>query len=425
MKAIKLAFSLLMIPQLALRLIAMPIAIAATALFFQLWLMSLTPRSSGERVEIGEINFPRQIAYGASELRPKILSCKWLTKGPAASAIEFPPGYACTVAAHDVAFIGYETANGSKFAKQQQDLLERLDGFFEKAHFCKSSCAEGAGLVVSFTDKEPELSVNGFSNLLLLDDAVGPRLNNTDARTQFIFPGRKNLTLAGLDAPILLSGLQRQISKILGAIMLIICSVWLCLRAHKRVLDYFASSGSLLPLAASAGPRTLYSALWIVSLIRLLAFLAVSVPGFMALKASQLSIPTTLPENLASHEFAISFPWIFAVTASLVLTTLCASVADLKSRKLSSVLWRVVPLLLVGLGFLIWSYSLVAATPELVTVRHILVALPLLGLMPLIAAAVVQPPLSVIIIHALLASGLVFIVARKNARWFASHLEDT
>lgn len=424
MRPLKLAISLLLVPRLAARLVLMPLLFAVVALALQLWLVNLTPRTVVPASKIDDVNIARELVYHSSAPRPEIVICKWKSKS---GGVEFPPGKACLVGPRDVAFVGVTDSSQSKKSFADPEFLERLNGNFEKIHFCRQDCARGAGITVSGSFDSPEINVDGITNLLLLSDSISPR---TDTMHQtFELAGRKLLSLRGLEAPIVLTGLEHQIARLLSLVMLVICCVWLSLRAHRRVLEYFASGGSLLPLAASAGPSNLYSALWLISGIRLVSFFAVSAPMIFALGVSGM-IPSVSGNELgsssgsSSEQLAESLVWFIAVTSSLVLTTLCASIADLKRRLLTALLWRVIPLFLVGIGGAFWVLSLLDVIPSAVMLRNIILATPLLGLAPLVVSAIIPPPPILIVVHALLATSLSVIIARRNARWFAANLEE-
>lgn len=417
----RLALSLLLIPRLAARLILLPILIALLALALQLWLVNLAPKNVVPVQRIGEVNLARELVYQSSAPRAEIVICKWISKD---QGIEFPPGRACLVGPRDVSFIGIDIENGDNRKFADPAFIERLNGNFDKIHFCKSDCANGAGITVSGDFNNPEVRVEGFSNLLLLSDSISAR---TDTIHQaFTLAGRKLLNLPGLDSPIVLTGLERQIARLLSLVMLIICCVWLSLRAHRRVLEYFASGGSLLPLAASVGPKKLYSALWVISGIRLFAFFAVTAPMIVALVVSGM-MPIAGLNHTPGSPYAnvgLGAVWFGAVTASLVLTTLCASIADLKRRFVTAVMWRILPLAAVGFGAMVWLLTLAEATSSGVVLRNFIVATPLIGLAPLVASSIIQPPSYLIGIHAVLATLSALWVARRNARWFGSNLEE-
>ena len=67
--------------------------------------------------------------------------------------------------------------------------------------------------------------------------------------------------LPELKAPIAISSLEVSLIFILNITALVVIALWLGLRAHRKILDYFSKSGALLPMVAATGKTPFLSGL--------------------------------------------------------------------------------------------------------------------------------------------------------------------
>jgi len=204
---------------------------------------------------------------------------------------------------------------------------------------------------------------------------------------------------------------------------LVIISLWLALKAHRKVLDYFARNGALLPMVAATGKGVFYAAIWILTLTRVAAFVCAAVPiTFFGLTGLLSDRQLDQMIKINSPEFVL---WVLALLASLSLATLIASIADLKHRhQFFSIGYRYVPLFFCLAGGFVWTGSFLFDGPFFGYFRALLSALPIVGAASILVAPVMQPQLSVLVVHLLLTSVLLVVALKRNARWFAAHLEE-
>jgi hypothetical protein len=203
---------------------------------------------------------------------------------------------------------------------------------------------------------------------------------------------------------------------------LVVIALWLSVRAHRKVLDYFSQNDVLLPLVAATGKRTFYSALWIVTAARVFCFLAASLPVvYLGLKdIGGVSVFDSLRDHIG-----LILVWLFALISAVALCTIVSSIADLKHRQaFRSVLYRYVPILVALLGGFVWTATFIVPSPFMGIVRSVITSVPILGLAPLFAAPVTLPSGAFVLTHAVVATILVVLVLRNNARWFGAHLEE-
>jgi len=205
--------------------------------------------------------------------------------------------------------------------------------------------------------------------------------------------------------------------------LLIVITMWLALRAHRKVLDYFARSGALLPMVAATGKGVFYAALWILTFFRVGAFLFAAVPltiyGFAEiLRKDQVT-------SVFGSDYVALLLWIIAIVTSLGLATLISSISELKQRhQFLSFVYRYLPIAVCAIGMLLWSASFIGDSENSGLFRSVMTALPILGMGPVLIAPIFKPNFDVLAVHTVLTS-LVFLFALKhNARWFAAHLED-
>ena len=226
-----------------------------------------------------------------------------------------------------------------------------------------------------------------------------------------------------LKAPIEVSSMEVSMIFILNITALVVISLWLGLRAHRKILDYFSKSGALLPMVAATGKTPFYLALWGITGLRVFVFLFASVPLlFVVLNESseQHSIFDIFNGNFV--DFSI---WLLALFSSMTLATMIASISELKGRhEILSVVYKIIPLLMSAFGALFWASSFLATSEIAGIFRSVLSALPIIGMGPIILAPVVQPKFYILLIHTVASCTFIWFLMRKNAHWFAAHLEE-
>ena len=85
---------------------------------------------------------------------------------------------------------------------------------------------------------------------------------------------------------------------------------------------------------------------------------------------------------------------------------------------------RFLPLLGAFIGAVAWGASFIAPLHQCGVFRLIVSALPIVGIAPILVAPITGLPYTPMVIHSLLAIiGLTWLL-KRNARWFAAHLEE-
>jgi hypothetical protein len=235
--------------------------------------------------------------------------------------------------------------------------------------------------------------------------------------------GTKFLHSTGLLEPVNLEEAEEAVVVVANISILVVIALWLALKAHRRVLDYFSRSGALLPLVAATGRASFYGAIWTLTALRVVSFLLASVPIlYFSLKDFS---GKGMAEILFQNDYIAFCVWILSLAISLGYATFVASIAELRHRhSLLSFTYRYIPLLICAFGTLLWGLSFLFETQGAHFIRVVLVALPLLGMVPTLVAPVITPEYGFIAVNACLTFGLLVLAIRSNVRWFASHLEE-
>ena len=235
--------------------------------------------------------------------------------------------------------------------------------------------------------------------------------------------GSKYLHLAGLREPLALESFYASFALIVNIASLIVVALWMALKAHRKVLDYFARNGALLPMVAASGRGSFYGGIWLLTSLRVGAFLLAAVP----LSLWQLS--DLLRQNLAMPflfgniwSFLI---WLAAIVLGFALATVTGSIADLKQRhSLLAFGYRYLPLIISAFGAALWASTFIFEGVAPQYLRHALTAFPIAGLAPMVMGPLLQPPPFVLAAHGLLSCLFLLYTLKLNARWFAAHLEE-
>ncbi len=158
-----------------------------------------------------------------------------------------------------------------------------FEGKFQTLHICDDCQSE---IVITEGNREGQVGTHVFSpaayalvrvalfersrNILQQGDSEG---YNPDEML-----GERFFHAPGFARPANLKEVAISFTLLANVALLVMCSLWLALKAHRKVLDYFVGSGALLPLVAATGRNSFYGAIWILTLLRVLAFLSVGIP---------------------------------------------------------------------------------------------------------------------------------------------------
>ena len=431
MSPLKLTLALLRIPRLFFSLIFFPFLLSLVLVYVQLFLTAIAVKilnqdsSRYQQVfkEREENNFIRKLIYGSGKLLPDARICTWQkTKQANGEIIESNNDPECQPSRLDVAL------NIPNISEIQLETYKNIfNGNVERIHICESCQPD---IVVSQTKDGMRTELKSIWATLIVgvvsfgkntsEHYVEAIKSNEDTKKLL---GKRSLLVPGYSTPITLSGLETNIVVVLNFALLIVIALWLALKAHRRVLDYFSRSGALLPLVASTGKRSFYVALWYLTLIRVAAFL------FAALPLTILSLNHILHDGNAwlifTKDFQTTLLWLVAIVSSLAFATLVASIAELKHRhNFLSFVYRYIPLLFCALGAILWVFSFIFEGSLAHLFRATLTTLPVIGMTPVMLAPIVKPNILILIAHSVLTLALFSFLLKHNTRWFAAHLED-
>ena len=428
MSPLKIAISFLKVPRIFASLILFPLILSIIVLLTQLFVTHLfveasTKDSAGYQQTSESYNsksITRKIIYGTYDPLPKLLICRWKESLQGNALVEAPPSDECAPDRLDVAIITDhpESYDPGKF-------LPALEGNFERLHICKNCHPD----ILIYGDSPTLITETKSVFALMLihmaefnDQVVAQyvKARSTHQNAKDLF-GKVKLQMPGFRRPIPISGAVYYLASIVNIAVIITIALWLSLKAHRKVLDYFSSSGSLVPFVAATGSRNFYSALWIITFVRVGAFLLASLP-FAAISFIHFSDENPDLKLFEGNLFEILI-WLVTLTTSLGLATLLASIADLKRRhSLTTWVYRYTPLVLCFSGAFFWAIFFLFERTQFL--REILVSLPILGSLPILLAPLVQPRVDVLCLHLFLSLLLLVMVVRYNVRWFAVHVEE-
>jgi hypothetical protein len=423
-RAFHLAWSLIQIRHLAVSLFLFPLVCSVLLVLGQLVVTTMFIRSVAPTVPTTEaiqedFNPVRLVLYGSGARRPPLEVCRWVSSS-SDPTLEVPPRAACAPDSLDVALNVSDprTFDVARYAEMFQGQIDRL-------HVCKD-CKPDVVITASADGKHHSRagSVYGLAVMSLAFIPKPEERSEQVEKFRAVNDGIGDILFYMPDASDLvrLSSANGAIPFAANIVPLVVIALWLSVRAHRKVLDYFSHNDVLLPLVAATGKRTFYSALWIVTAARVFCFLAASLPVvYLGLKDIG---GVRVFDSLRAHIGLIAV-WLFALVGAVALCTIVSSIADLKHRQaFRSVLYRYVPILVALLGAFVWTATFIVPSPFMGTVRSVITSVPILGLAPLFAAPVTLPSVTFILIHAVAATILVVLVLRNNARWFGAHLEE-
>lgn len=420
MRAFRLALSLIMIPRLFGSLLLWPLCIgifvALSQLTFSAAYLSAkntSVRQYQEKAEnIQRGSYIRSYLYKSSDPLPPITLCRQSSSSPN-----------CTIDTKDVTV---RTSNVASFDVEKY--LEFFNGTARQLVVC-ADCS--SSLTIHADEQDNTTYIQTLTGLLLLfhaENFAERKLNSYYAGAKQHIDTVKDLQGTIFFTPFVggtninLSTVSSLILLIVNTSFLIIITLWLALRAHRKVLDYFAKNDCLLPMVAACGKNNFYIAIWLLTILRVVFFLSATVP------VGIFFFIQTVPEEIKTEfigNYLIFTAWLLAISASLGVTVVIASVAELKQRVLLlSILYRYAPLMLCLIGGIIWAVTLFDALPNHELINSIVASLPILGLTAVILQPIISLSLTTLIAHALLSLALMLFILRKNALWFAAHLEE-
>lgn len=424
-RSVHLAWSLMRIRHLTFSLFLFPLVCGVILVLAQLittglFVKSITPEVFDTAVsESKDDNLVRFLLYGSGEKRPPMIVCRWVPH-PKDPSKEIPPHGGCRADSLDV---GINVADPDSFVVDQY--VEIFQGQIDRLHVCRH-CRPQVVITVG-DDGKSSTFVGSMYGLAVISLAFLPKEEIREGSLEHFKVITENMgdflffmpDAAGL---VLLSSKNGALMFTANIVPLVIIALWLAVRAHRKVLDYFSSNNVLLPLVAATGKRTFYSALWILTVARVACFLAASLPliyfGLTAIGGEGIF------DSLKEHP-ALIMTWMVAIVAAAGLATIVTSVADLKHRQeWYSILYRYVPLVLALIGSSVWGATFILPTAVMGVVRSVVLALPVVGLGPLCLAPITLPALPFVLVHAVMSVVLIVVILRRNARWFGAHLEE-
>jgi hypothetical protein len=424
---------LIRIPRLFGALFLVPAIVSLILIYTQLHITefiikTLRRDSSTIKQQINEKrenNIIRKVLLHLEKPLEDIQVCRWLSNNTKFSQDNLI--VPCTIEAYDIALQVTDPAN-----YDASSYIQIFNGHFRRLHICENCSTKIIVNVKKTKNTVTTPNVHAFDvwalALLSLIEfsqeraerylAMLSEVNKVNELTGPIF-----LHAEGFKVPIKVNDLTESLGAIAALAMNIIIALWLAVRAHRRILDYFSRSGALLPLVAATGQRDFYTALWYLTGARVGFFLIAALPlTFVYLKRFS-NRPIT--HVFFNGDISALMVWLIALVSGLLLATLISSIADLKHRfSLTSLCYRYVPLAFALLGGAFWGTSFLFSVELMHKLRILLAALPIAGITPTLLAPIFTPDYGVLVTHALLSVALLTIVARANVRWFAAHLEQ-
>jgi len=386
-------------------------------MYFSTWEES--PESYSKRTKAEKYtSYLTSSLYGSNSLLKDIQLCRWqLVNGQ-----EKLPGD-CTFEPHDVTIL---VRSPHEFAATPY--LEIFKGASPRLHVC-STCK--SDVVVDLTKDKPELELIGLR-------AIGvdllARLNMAKELRQHVVVAKKKRASIkkllgntvfyspGLKKGVNLSVGNQSMILVLNLAVLILFTLWLALKAHRKVLDYFSRNNALLPLVASCGSAKFYRALWIITVLRVCCFLLASVPLTILFYATE--VPDRLYQHFipSTYEF---FTWLCALLGSMTCVTIISSIADLKKRHTwMSFLYTYGPATCCILGTAFWIGSIFSDHTTIAFIRSAIASLPVFGFVPVLASPVIKLDADILALHTLLSGAITLWLLQANSKWFARHVEE-
>jgi hypothetical protein len=434
-QAFRLVYSLVMIPRLFLSLLFFPLVLSLLALYLQLLIsaVAITALNRDSKdiektiKEAEDENFVREIIFGNSKRLAPATVCRWIFEESVGAdgkieRFEYPPTPECEPNRLDVALRVKDPATYDVTRYKAM-----FDGNTERLHLC-STCKPD--IIIDVTREEVHSHVHSVWGLAILSMAMfTPEVKDhyldvikeNEGNKGLI--GKRFLHSEGFRFPISITGFETCVMLVLNIAFLIIVALWLALKAHRKVLDYFVRNGALLPMVAACGKTCFYSAIWLLTLGRVCVFLLAAVP--LSLLMFSEIVDDEIFKLFIGDDYVAFSIWIISLIASMSLATLVASIAELKQRhSMMSFFYKYIPISLCVIGMTVWSFTFLLEGPVPSGIRVALSSIPIVGIGPVLIAPIFRPPFEVLVVHTLLTTVFFLYTARYNTRWFAAHLED-
>lgn len=423
MNPIALAFSFVRVPRLFAYLILWPLVIGMFMIIVQLSFTALFTKVSTETsTELEdeletekEHDAIRYFLYGSHRPLPPPQICVWETEQPRSPN--------CRIESVDLTVLSENPS-----AVNPAEMIGFFKNNLRQIHICRQCESE---LQLDLRGAEPKIYIKGLFGFLVFMSS--DRAFTQSLRQYRVYAleerekvenvqGLPYIISPGLSQPLALKGNEGIAALVLNVASLIVVTLWLMLRAHRRVLDYFARSGALLPLVAACGKRTFYLSLWMVTVIRVICFLIAAVPATLFFFTRTVDKSTV---DALKTDWPLLALWCIAVLVSMAALTLIGSIADLKHRhSWTSFLYKYVPLTACLLGASCWFAALFFNQDAVRIVQRAIEVMPVVGMCPIILTPLVALDSRVVVAHTLLSALLLVFLLHMNARWFAAHLEE-
>ncbi len=364
----------------------------------------------------------RPILFGAEKIPLTPLVCRWQETNVGHIINEAPPSDACAPDRLDAALIVSSPAT-----YDPGEYVKLLAGNAFRVHLCKS-CTPDLIFYPEHAPRKMELRSIWAALVLHLttrNESVLNAYKSVRQSTQNVSDvvGTTYLSLIGFQKPINLSDVRSPLLFIFNFAALIVVALWLALKAHRRILDYFSQNGALLPMVAANGKENFYLALWLITLTRVAAFLFSAIP--LALFSIHELILTDNTVSILRFKPFTTISWALALISSLSLATLVASIADLHHRtNMLAICYRFLPLLIAFIGAVCWSATFLFDSAVASSIRNIICAIPILGMAPIFLSLIFQSSIIALLFHALGSIIIIVLMMRANSAWFGAHLEE-
>lgn len=431
MDALRLALAFVRVPRLFLTLFFLPILISIVIVYLQLFITGIalrvgdTTSAQGleQALEKAKSNhLASHLLFGGEGPPEETLVCRWVPVSGTEGITEAPPSPECAPDRLDAA-IQVEDVESFDVSSH----LEVLSGKVERLHVCRTCSPD---IVIKQTPEGVSSHLHSIWAALILSlSNYDDELN--ESRVQVIAHydtlrqayGKLYFYARGFNGPIKVSGAGKRSAVVVNIIALSIIALWLALKAHRKVLDYFARNGALLPMVAATGKTSFYSAIWLLTTFRVGAFLGAAVPiSYFGLKSL---FTGGSPVVLFRGDLLLLGIWVVTLLSALALASLVTSVAELKHRhQFTSFVYKYIPLILSLFGGVIWLATFIADGVTADMIRRFVTATPVLGMAPVLVAPMFTPHLFILLTHTVLSLVILGLSAKHNARWFAAHLEE-
>jgi len=423
LNAFRLARHLLSIRRLFISLLLMPVVIGLGIVFVQtiasvtyLKLINEHSNEYGRRLSTSQASaFLRRFLYGTAETGAKVTICRW--------ADGMPAGEGCAIAPIDIVLRVQNPADFDPSA-----IVDTFEGATRRIHLCRDCDSE---FRITLTGDGAQTRISSFAALAVLALADSERfvdlsrhLVKAHAEWDQIEEIRGEVEFAppGLSAPIMFSDARNIMVLVLNASLIAAIVLWLALRSHRRVLDYFAKNDVLLPLIASCGKRTVYHSLWVLTLVRVIAFLLTALVPL-------LFVMSALRDVSSKPLIAASAPalLLWGVTVFLGLSAMgtIVSIGELKQRyPFASLMHKVLPFVAWLGGSVLWFVAILEGGSSWQTIAKTVELLPVIGLTPVLIAPMGALSVGMLACHSVIACLLAWHALRYNAQWFGAHVEE-